>query len=391
MAPAILLLLPIALLQAANPADSAVFGAFQKTDSGLRHFAVLKRTAVSGELDAIVAIGSPKDLPSVWWTEDCKIGLFLQEKVRTSRVYSLATKSGFSDCAARVERVAATDSVVSCEGEKSERYPNQKWVYDLPAKRLVLQFSYQPFQMQRVFSNVDETILIASDGRRKVAIGFKPEHDLEFRVLSAADSLRWLKQERVKPESAEIDKSFADRIQSHPLPQSTYDQFAAARPQRVKNGYTREGVTIDEKIGPSKLENDKLWFGKTFYDGEGTTGIGGFGYFSASDEKYHLFAPPEIAESSVSAIDVAPGSIWMALVHNGEWGASSGGLLRYDRQSAAVRRFECPDVGFKFVRAGASLLLATDYGLLVIEGDRVKRYFIDQTTDGRLRVAPATR
>jgi len=158
----------------------------------------------------------------------------------------------------------------------------------------------------------------------------------------------------------------------------------------VKDGYVREGVTIEEKIGPTKLENDKLWFGKTFYDGEGTTGIGGFGYFSASDSKYHLFAPSELAEWSVSAMDLTPAEVWMALVHNGEWGGSSGGFLRYDRQSAAISRFEGPDIGFEFVRAGASLLAATGYSVAVIESDRVTRYFVDRTTGGKLRLVPAT-
>jgi len=395
MARAIPLLLSIALLPAANTVDSAVFGAFQKADSGLKHFALLQRTAVTGELDLVIAIGSPKERLAdrsqwIWWSEDRKIGLFLQEKTRPGRVYLLGTQSGFSDCAARVERVTATDAVISCEGEKSERYRNRKWAYDVRSKSLVGQFSYQPFGMHRVFSNVDETVFVASDGQRQVAIGFKPARDPEFRVLSAAESLKWLKQEPVRSETAEIEKRFGDQIRSHPLPQSTYDQFAAARPRTVENGYVREGTTIEEKIGPTKLENDKLWFGKTFYDGEGTTGIGGFGYFSASDGKYHLFAPSELAEWSVSAMDVEPAAVWLALVHNGEWGGSSGGLLRYDRQSAAISRFECPDIGFEFVRAGAGLLAATGYSVAVIESDRVTRYFVDRTTGGKLRLAPAT-
>lgn len=396
MARAISLLLSVALSQPQNPAGLAVFRAFRNVDSGLKHFALLQRTDVTGELDLIVAIGSPKDrlvdqASWTWWSEDRKIGLFLQEKARPERVYSLGAKSGFPDCAARIERVTATDSVISCEGEKSARYPNQKWVYDVRGKSLVRQFSYQPFATRRVFSNGDETVFIASDGRRQVAIGFQPARDPEFRVVSAAESLKWLSQEPAGPQPAESEKPFADHIRSHPLPQSTYDQFAAARPLRVKDGYTREAVTIEEKIGPTKLEGDKLWFGKTFSDGEGITGIGGFGYFSTSDEKYHMFAPPELAEWSVAAIDVGPDRIWMALVDNGEWGGSSGGLLRYDRQSGAVRRFECPDTGFEFVRTGDTLLEAADYAVAVIEDDRVQRYFIDQTTDGTLRVAPAIR
>ena len=63
-----------------------------------------------------------------------------------------------------------------------------------------------------------------------------------------------------------------------------------------------------------------------------------------------MFAPPEIADWSVSAIQVAPDAVWMALVTNGEYGRSSGGLLRYDRQSVAVLRIEFTDVVASLIR-----------------------------------------
>jgi hypothetical protein len=104
-----------------------------------------------------------------------------------------------------------------------------------------------------------------------------------------------------------------------------------------------------------------------------------------------VFTVPEIADWSVSAIAVAPDAVWMALVVNGECGPSSGGLLRYERQTVAVRRFELPDVAVKLIWAGGRILAATDFGLAIIEDDRVKRYFIDRAADGRLQVVAATR
>lgn len=53
-----------------------------------------------------------------------------------------------------------------------------------------------------------------------------------------------------------------------------YDIRAKARPQRVKDDYVRENTIIEETIGPAQIEGDKLWFGKTFYDGEGNSGMG---------------------------------------------------------------------------------------------------------------------
>jgi hypothetical protein len=119
------------LAQTAGPADSAVFTAFQHADARLGHFAALHRTGVTEQLDLVISIGSANTFPPetnswVWWGEDRKIGLFLQEKARPDRVYFLDMKVGFPDCAARIERSTDTDTVISCKGEKSERYPNQK-------------------------------------------------------------------------------------------------------------------------------------------------------------------------------------------------------------------------------------------------------------------------
>lgn len=81
--------------------------------------------------------------------------------------------------------------------------------------------------------------------------------------------------------------------------------------------------------------------------------------------------------------------MWLALVMNGEWGGSSGGLLRFDRRTETVRKFDLPDIASKCLRLGDGLLLVTNFGLAVVEGDRLERYFVDQTSARRLRVAPA--
>jgi hypothetical protein len=393
-------------MQAATPADSAVLLAFKQADSGLAHFAVLHRTGVTQDLDLVIAIGSPRSLwnlpiQGAGWSEDERIGLFFQEKVRPERVYPLGTKSGFQDCMAYIERVTATDTVVSCQGEKSTRDASQKWVYDARAKKLLAQFSYQPFAMYRIFPNAGGAVFVGSDTQRLVAVEYKPDREPAFRVLSDAEAQPWL--DRVKTHvgtmgtdahriiTIEDDKA-PPSVAIPPLPRTTYDQFAAARPRHVQDGYTREQTNeIQDSVGPWQDEGGRTWFGKTFYDGEANTGVGGFGYLDWNDGKLHLFTVPEIADWSVSAIAVASDAVWMALVANGEWGPSSGGLLRYDRQTVALRRFEFPDVAVQLIRSAGRILAATDFGLAIIEGDRVKRYFIDRTTDGRLQVAPATR
>ena len=389
----------------ATPADSAVLLAFKRAEAGLAHFAVLQRTGVTVDLDLVIAIGSPKALgteqtPWIGWSEERKIGLFLQEKMRPERVYSLGTKSGYQDCDAYIERVTTTDTVIACHGEKSERYPHQKWVYDARAKKLLAQYSYRPFAMYRVFPSAGGAAFVGTDTQRLVAVEYKADQEPAFRVLSETEAQPWMARVRtsVGTEGAEArrvirieDDKAPSPVAIPPLPRTTYEQFAAARPRRVKDGYVRETTEIQDSIGPWQQEGGRTWFGKSFYDGEGSTGVGGFGYLDWNDGKLHMFALPEIADWSVSAIAVGPDAVWMALVANGEYGVSSGGLLRYDRQSVTVRRFEFPDVAVQLIRSGGKTLAATDFGLAVVEGDRVRRYFIDRTTDGRLQVAPATR
>lgn len=397
-------------LGAAPVSETAVFSAFRQADSSLSHFVQLQRSSVTEELDVVIAMGGPKAWPAegrwILWTEDRKVGLFLQEKNRPERVYLLGTKSGFRDCAARIERVTATDSVISCRGEKSAQFPNQKWVYDVGAKRLVRQFSYQPFAMYRLFpkaagaSRPDGAVFVGSDRQRLMAVEYNPDEKPAFRVLSNAAAQPWIGRvpistdtEGVPPRNViYIEKDEARLPAAVPaLPRTTYDQFAATRPQRVKDGYRRGGTQFDESIGAWQREDGRIWFGKTFYDGEGSTGVGGFGYFDEKEKKLQLFNPPEIADWSVLALDLTPDALWMALVNNGEYGGASGGLLRYDRHTSAVRRLPLPDIALRLAHINGKTLAATDFGFAVVEGDQITRFFVDQTTDGRWRVMPATR
>jgi hypothetical protein len=404
------LVLCVSSLQADSPAETPIFSAFKQLDSGLSHFVQLQRTPVTDDLDLIVAMGSPKAFPPenhwIFWSQDRKIGLFLQEKTRPGRVYLLSTKSGFPDCDARIERVTATDTVISCRGEKTEQYPNQKWVYDVDAKTLTRQFSYQPFAMCRLFargadaSNPNGAVLIGSDRQRLIAIDYSPDQSPAFRVLSDRAAKSWISRVHVSAGAEGLPPRHVIYIENEkpalpdavpPLPRTAYDQFATARPRRVKDGYVRQGTEFDESIGPWQREDSRIWFGKTFYDGEGSTGVGGFGYFDLTERKLHLFNPPEIADWSMSALDVTADAVWMALVNNGEYGGSSGGLLRYDRHTGAMRHVLLPDIALRLDHINGKILAATDFGIAIVDGDRITRFFLDQTPDGKIQVVPATR
>ena len=160
-----------------------------------------------------------------------------------------------------------------------------------------------------------------------------------------------------------------------------------ARPRRLEDGDFRD-TNFEEHIGPWQVEGDRLWFGKTFYDGEGQSGVGGFGYFDAVERRFWLFAAPETADWSVSAILVEPEAVWLALASRGEYGDNNGGLVRFDRQAERYQRYDSSDIVRSVVRVGDHLVAATDNGITIIPSDGAARHYIaDQTTDGRMRVA----
>src|SRR5260370_15019196 len=157
---------------------------------------------------------------------------------------------------------------------------------------------------------------------------------------SRTDSLRTLRRIYIRPR---VHRGCHGR--EYHLPQSTYDDFARARRRRVTDNYVRENTIIAETIGPVQSERERLWFGKTFYDGEGNSGVVGFGYFDTSDRRYHLFVPPEVADYSVSAIRVEPDAVWMGIFQSGGYGGSPAGGRLYVRHTQGLHPYGLPDRG----------------------------------------------
>jgi hypothetical protein len=157
---------------------------------------------------------------------------------------------------------------------------------------------------------------------------------------------------RVRP-GADGDSLLPPEVRGHPMPSSSYDEFARARPKRVEDGYSRKDTGIGEEFGPYQRVGSRIWFGKTFYDGEGVTGVGGFGYFDIPTSTYKLLPIKEIAEWSVSAILVEDRYAWIGLVGHPEGADYSGGLLQYDLQTGRVKSYPVEEVVVRIMRQGS--------------------------------------
>ena len=412
--------------------DRAIVRVMQRAEPGLKHVTVVKRFPASEQLNLIVALGGswggdyvPSE--SFTWSNSVRLGLFLQDKGNPGRVYQLAIKPGpGEDCFARIERITRRELVLSGTGEKSSTYDNQKFIFDVRAKVLVAHFSYPAFRVsqvlqgpQFVMSDTQELLLVETNaGNPYLRVVPKEQARLtlsripmekffadwanriyrtpvlpppDLPVFGPRKRFTLVKdQNKEGPESTIVVEKTGSRENKYRLPQSELETWQRARKDDIANGIPADQPHISEEIGPHQLEGARLWFGKTFYNGEGLTGVGGFGYFDATTRFYRLYSPPETHRWSISAIRVEPEIIWLGLYRRGEYGSNSGGLLCWDRKTEGVRRFNVRSFISQISRHHDVLYLSGFDGIDVLRGDQIQSYFVDRTVDGRYEIVERT-
>ena len=165
------------------------------------------------------------------------------------------------------------------------------------------------------------------------------------------------------------------------------EDYAAARPSRVEINGIPDPSGLNETIGPWQVADGRLWFGLTFYDGEGLTGVGGFGWFDTAQEAFEVRRPTEMAAWSASAILVEDEAVWLGLKRRPEGMEYSGGLLRWDRSAGTAQRWPEVPLVREFRRESGRLLVGAQGGGAVVEGDRVEVYVTDVDRAGRMRLS----
>ena len=330
-------------------ADRAVLAVMTRA-ADLPNAAVWHRERVSDDTDIVLVGAQQKTFRfehdgAMWWGPGEKLGLFVQEAAPPFRVYTLTIESDLPDCVARLLRVALTDAVASCAGDKRQ-VSNHKFLYDTRAKRFVGRYTYDPYHVADATAasavNPPRVRLVARNASREARIQFVPAATPAFSVASvramSAEQMAAAWSPPALPGSEGFGPSLSYRLVTEPsddggggdrllvesridgktqryrLPQTSYKDLEAVRPGEG----TPEGIS--EKIGPTQVVNDVLWFGKTFYNGEGLSGVGGFGYFDPTDRQFHIFSGPEIADWSVAAMRVETDSVWLSLSNLGELG-----------------------------------------------------------------------
>lgn len=150
------------------------------------------------------------------------------------------------------------------------------------------------------------------------------------------------------------------------LPQPTYEQFRQYRQSRVGDGYTEEDTKLESNIGPYQLDGSKIWFGLKFYDGEGTSGIGGIGSLDVLTRKLQITYLKGIADASVYAIFVEPKSIWVGLGIQPEGAEFGTGVAKIDRKDNSVVQYKVSGLVNTIARVGKKVYAGSSDGVAVI-------------------------
>ena len=261
----------------------------------------------------------------------------------------------------RVARADSTSVVLTRHGDYGQQ-ESLKLFLDSASKKLLKQIDFWP----------------------RMGLDSIPNHDVAA-ALGVPDSLvRALKERYPRPGPEEPwDKYLPQVMKDHPMPYSTYAEFARARPARVEDGYDSTSE-IGEMPVAFQIDSSRIWFGKTFYDGEGASGVGGAGYFDTIKSTYTFFKIPEMAPWSVSSMLAEDQIVWIGLVGHPEGVDYSGGLLRHDLKTGQTKKYPIDDVVLRVKRWNNRIYVATAGGAWVIDGDRlISRFMAEPDINGK--------
>ena len=365
--------------------ETAVIPSLLRADPHIVHFETFLRKDLDGTHSLLLVLGSQRPSPQ-WlrWSPGDTIGLFLIDNSDPDIVWDLAIASSDDDFHLEVECVSPNSVVWSRTiGDYGTPRNSIKTYFDISSKKVPRRFEFSPLGVRRILS---------TDGNLYFSL-YTPTipsarwAEAPFARLVGDEPVLVTRSETRDLLSVFAEASITDIERYHPelraLPQSTLKEFARARTDMAQSTRGSAQVELNEEIGPSQLVGDRLWFGKTFYDGEGFSGVGGFGYFDPQEQSFVEFSPPEIWHWSASALLVEDGVVWIGRFRRPEGASYSGGLLRYDLKERKVSEFAVGEIIRQIKRWGGNLYIASDGGLYVMdELGRIDRYVFEPALRG---------
>jgi hypothetical protein len=358
----------------AQPAAAPVIASFHELEPSLTKFETLWRNPLADTRTLVVIRGRMDDPPDQAhydaWLRNDYIGLFLEQDGGTPARLAIFQNDA-PGTTVKVERVDRDSLILSrASQDYGVSQPSLKLFLDLRARKLIRKVAFEPVAVEQlvewdggVYAVAPRAGLVARlrPGRPVVAAAAEREQ-----ALTMAAAVRSLDPKELLPDG---------------IPQSSHADLMRARGDDVRANVT--GTDIDESAGPMQLAGNRVWFGKTFYDGEGSTGVGAIGAFDRATRQFTFISPPELVKWSVSALLVEGDAIWAGLMRRPEGAEYSGGLLRYDLAAKTSSVISVKEVILTILRAGDALYLGSSNGVYVLRGGKPVHYVLEPAPDGR--------
>ncbi len=292
----------------------------------------------------------------------------LVDRQNPSRYWTLAELSDEYEITFDVERADERSMVIArTDAGHGMDEGKVKLFFDTRSKRLLKQIVYA----------TPSSAVFESDAQAQRMLG-----------LSADGAAKFMRRGRSTTASPDSPGGSLSIPWPASLPSTTWEEFARARPQRVADGYDEKYTRFEDNIGPTVLTSEGLWFGKTFYDGEGTTGLGGIGLID--DSGLQMLRIPELFDWSVSDMLVEPATIWVGLVRHGEAPDDGGGLVEYSRRTRRARIHRVSGIINAITRVDDAIFVDASYGLYVVRGNARQRFWMEPAIDGTMKVLSET-
>jgi hypothetical protein len=147
-------------------------------------------------------------------------------------------------------------------------------------------------------------------------------------------------------------------------------------------------LQLGNEIGPMAGDGERIRFAGSFYDGEGSSGVGGLYEFNPATGEYRVERLPEMLDWSGSAIAIDGDRIWIGLNDRTEGYPIAGGLLRYNRVTGERRVYPVKDPVWRIEKMENGVRLATSYGAVELEEEsgRMTHYRLEPGAGGRAEV-----
>lgn len=164
------------------------------------------------------------------------------------------------------------------------------------------------------------------------------ERELQFPRLAYDGKGHWRRLEPSSWPTCPIRQQAPQRVPfqcPHELriPELTLSHALQLRPEIAGEIDAADRSPIEQRAGLCLQHADSLWFGVSFYNSEGASGVGGVGRFDRASKLVEIRRPSLIRDSSTYVLAHDGRWLWMATLHSREgWSEPAHGLVRYDWQ-----------------------------------------------------------